>query len=50
MAYHLPAALDEAIKLHEATLKHLEANLGPDNPYTNMSRINLVNAYESLGR
>ena len=43
----LPAAgrTDEAIKMHEATLKQRESKLGPDHPDTLVSRNNLAAAY-----
>src|SRR4051794_18066041 len=49
-AYQSAGRLSEAIALHEATLKLLESNLGPDPPDTLASRNNLASAYESLGR
>jgi tetratricopeptide (TPR) repeat protein/tRNA A-37 threonylcarbamoyl transferase component Bud32 len=42
--------LPEAIALHEATLKLLEAKLGPDHPLTLTSRNNLATAYQAAGR
>ncbi len=45
VAYQAAGRTDEAIKMHEATLKQQESKLGPDHPDTLTSRNNLAAAY-----
>ena len=49
MAYRAAGRIDDAIKIHEATLKQREAKLGPDHPHTLIRRNNLVAAYQDAG-
>jgi PHD/YefM family antitoxin component YafN of YafNO toxin-antitoxin module len=48
--YRSAGRTDDAVKLHEATLKLQETKLGPDHPDTLTTRNNLANAYQSLER
>jgi len=49
VAYRAAGRIDDAIKIHEATLKQREAKLGPDHPHTLIRRNNLVAAYQDAG-
>ena len=50
MAYRDSGRTDDALKMHEATLKQREAKLGADHPETLNSRYNLASAYRDSGR
>src|SRR5437879_4471997 len=50
LAYQAAGRTDEAIRVHEATLKIQESKLGPDHPNTLASRVNLAAAYRAAGR
>src|SRR5262249_62126149 len=49
-AYLDAGRTDDAIKMHESTLKLMESKLGPDHPNTLVSRNNLASAYGDAGR
>jgi serine/threonine protein kinase len=49
-AYHAAGRIEEAVTLHEATLKQRESKLGPDHPGTLTSRHNLATAYRAADR
>jgi eukaryotic-like serine/threonine-protein kinase len=50
LAYRHAGRTAEAIALHEATLKLMEARFGPDHPLTLGGRNNLALAYKEAGR